>query len=114
MLVGDYKLAFKEFEKITGYKDVDEKLKTDANLLNVAPVVQTIRCPVPGTVIEVMVNKGQRIRRGDRVLMLEAMMMENEILAPWDGIVASVDVTKGIKVAAGDVLATISESKKDL
>ena len=44
MLVGDYKLAFKEFEKITGYKDVDEKLKTDANLLNVAPVVQTIRC----------------------------------------------------------------------
>ena len=40
--------------------------------------------------------------------------MENEIVAPWDGIVASVDVAKGIEVAAGDVLATISESKNEL
>lgn len=68
---------------------------------------KTVTSPMPSTILEVKVNAGQTVKRGETMFILEAMKMENEIPAPEDGVVASVDTTKGASVATGAVLATL-------
>ena len=65
---------------------------------------ETISAPMPGTVIGVNVKVGDTFKRGQVLLVLEAMKMENEILAPRDGRVLNVNTTKGSQVNSGDVL----------
>lgn len=67
-----------------------------------------IAAPMPGTIINVNKNKGDKVAKGDLLLVLEAMKMENEIMAPCDGTVANIHVTSGASVNAGDVLIEIS------
>ena len=69
---------------------------------------QTINAPMPGTILSVNVKPGQAVKKGDILVMLEAMKMENEIMAPNDGTVGAVNVTKGQSVQSGDVLLTIA------
>ena len=68
----------------------------------------TVSAPMPGTINAVKVSAGQTIKKGDVLVILEAMKMENEIMAPADGTVASVNVTKGASVNTGDVLVTLN------
>ena len=63
---------------------------------------------MPGKIIDVKVNVGDAVKRGDVVLILEAMKMENEIVAPEDGTVATINVAAGASVEAGTVLATLN------
>jgi len=70
---------------------------------NGAPVL----APMPGTVLEVKVNTEDKVFRGQVLIVLEAMKMENEIVAPKDGKVGSLKAVKGSPVKAGDVLLTI-------
>ena len=65
---------------------------------------ETISAPMPGTVVGVNVKVGDTFKRGQVLLVLEAMKMENEILAPRDGRVLNVNTTKGSAVNSGDVL----------
>lgn len=69
---------------------------------------QTITAPMPGTILNVNVNVGDTVKKGQVLLILEAMKMENEIVAPADGKVASVNVAKGASVNAGDVLVSLA------
>ena len=62
---------------------------------------------MPGTILEVRVTEGAAVKKGDILLILEAMKMENEIMAPCDGAVTSVSVTKGAAVESGTLLCTI-------
>jgi biotin carboxyl carrier protein len=62
---------------------------------------------MPGTVLDVKVTPGQAVKNGDVLLILEAMKMENEIMAPGDGTVDTVPVAKGASVNSGDVLVTL-------
>lgn len=68
----------------------------------------TVNSPMPGKIIDVKVDAGAAVKRGDVILILEAMKMENEIVAPQDGTVASVNVSAGDAVEAGAVLATLN------
>ena len=68
---------------------------------------EAVNCPMPGTILAVNVNAGDSIKKGQVLFILEAMKMENEIMASRDGVVASVSVTKGASVQTGDVLCTI-------
>ena len=63
---------------------------------------------MPGTILAVAAAPGQQVKAGDVLLVLEAMKMENEILAPADGAVASVAVAKGASVNTGDLLVTLA------
>lgn len=63
-----------------------------------------VTAPMPGTVIRIEKGEGQTVKAGDLVLVLEAMKMENEILAPADGTIANMNCTAGGTVAGGDVL----------
>lgn len=67
-----------------------------------------VSSPMPGKILSVKANVGQAIKKGEVILILEAMKMENEIVATDDGTIASINVTAGQTVEAGDLLATIN------
>ena len=69
---------------------------------------QTVSAPMPGTILKVNVSNGQAVKKGDVLMVLEAMKMENEILAANDGTVSSVNVTAGQSVESGTVLCTLN------
>ena len=69
---------------------------------------QSVEAPMPGNIISVNVKAGQAVKKGDVLLILEAMKMENEIMAPVDGTVASVTVAAGQTVQSGQQLLTIA------
>lgn len=66
-----------------------------------------VSAPMPGTIFEVRVNVGQQVKKGEVLLILEAMKMENEIMAPNDGVVSHISVSKGASVSSGDALVTL-------
>ena len=68
---------------------------------------EKITAPMPGTILAVNVTSGSAVKKGDVLMILEAMKMENEIMAPCDGAVTSVSVTKGAAVESGTLLCTI-------
>lgn len=63
-----------------------------------------VRAPMPGTVLKVNVKAGDSVKRGQSLIVLEAMKMENEITAPEDGIISVINVTSGKSAASGEVL----------
>ena len=63
---------------------------------------------MPGKILAVKANVGDSVKKGQVILILEAMKMENEIPAPKDGKVAQVVVTKGATVGAGDTLVVLA------
>lgn len=70
----------------------------------VAAGAATITAPMPGKILDVKVKAGQAVKRGEVVLILEAMKMQNEIMAPADGTIADVRVSAGQAVNTGDVM----------
>jgi len=66
-----------------------------------------IKSPLPGVIVAVKVNAGDKIKAGDVVAVLEAMKMENEIQSEYDGTVASVNVSQGDSILEGAVIVTI-------
>lgn len=73
------------------------------------PTVQSgsqamVNSPLPGTILAIKVSEGDAVSRGQTLVVLEAMKMENEIPAPADGKVSSIKVKKGDSVSTGDLL----------
>ena len=66
-----------------------------------------IKAPMPGTVVNVVVDPGQAVKSGDDLVFIEAMKMETPVKAPQDGTVASIEVAKGEAVDSGKVLVTL-------
>ena len=69
---------------------------------------ETVVSPMPGNILSVNVQNGSAVKKGDVLMILEAMKMENEIMAPCDGTVTSVSVQKGAAVESGAVLCIIA------
>jgi len=68
---------------------------------------EPIKAPLPGVILGVKVNAGTSVKRGEILLILEAMKMENEIVAPRDGVVTQIVANKGSAVNTGDVLVML-------
>lgn len=66
-----------------------------------------VKAPLPGVVTAINVNVGQKVKKGETVVVLEAMKMENNIAAECDGTVTSVCVAQGDSVMEGTVLVTV-------
>ena len=67
-----------------------------------------IKAPMPGTILKMNVKVGDSVKSGDVVCVLEAMKMENDICAPQDGVVSSIEVAQGASVATDAVLVTLA------
>lgn len=67
-----------------------------------------VMAPMPGKILAIKAKVGQSVKKGEVIMLLEAMKMENEIVAPEDGTVASIDTSEGASVEAGTVLATLN------
>jgi len=67
-----------------------------------------IEAPMPGKILGIKANVGDAVKKGQVIMVLEAMKMENEIVASEDGTVASINVAVNAAVEAGDVLATLN------
>jgi biotin carboxyl carrier protein len=70
-------------------------------------VGEAVKAPMPGGIWDVKVSVGTRVKKGEVLLILEAMKMENEIIAPLDGVVAQIMVSKGATVVTNDVLLVL-------
>jgi biotin carboxyl carrier protein len=66
--------------------------------------IRSVKAPMPGLVLNVMVSEGSAVIKGDSLLVLEAMKMENMIKSPADGIIKKVSISKGDKVEKNDIL----------
>ena len=67
-----------------------------------------VAAPMPGKILAIKANNGQAVKKGEVIMILEAMKMENEITAPEDGTIASINVGVGDSVESGDTLATLN------
>ena len=69
---------------------------------------EKVPSPLPGVIIEISVKEGQQVKQGQKLVILEAMKMENEIPAPKDGTVTEILVQKGDTLQEGDPIVTIA------
>lgn len=67
-----------------------------------------VKAPMPGTIVDTKVSVGDRVSARQVLCILEAMKMENEILSPSDGVIASINAPKGASVNTGDVIITLN------
>ena len=96
-----------EIEEMTGAPAAPAPVAAPAAAPAASGAGESITSPMPGNILAVNVSNGSAVKKGDVLMILEAMKMENEIMAPCDGTVTSVSVTKGAAVESGALLCTI-------
>ena len=69
---------------------------------------EVVKSPMPGNILKINVAQGQAVKEGDTLIVLEAMKMENDVVAPRDGTVAQIVVTKGAVVETGSPLVILA------
>jgi biotin carboxyl carrier protein len=70
--------------------------------------IEVVEAPMPGKIVDILVEPGAEVKSGEAVIILEAMKMQNEILSPIDGIVGKVPVKQGDIVNKNDILIEIN------
>ena len=99
-----------ELEELTGAAPAPAAAPPPAPAAAPAPVPaggEQVNAPMPGTILSVNVAVGDSVKRGQVLMILEAMKMENEIMCPRDGWVTAIQAAKGAAVESGTPLFTI-------
>lgn len=99
-------------ENVITAEDVNIKKSTAITSDPAKPVYsgtgETVKSPMPGTILDIKVNEGTRVKKGDLVIILEAMKMENEVFSPTDGTVSKILISKGSNVESNQILMVIN------
>ena len=97
-----------ELEELTGAAPAPAPAAAPASAPSPAPAGgEQVTAPMPGTILAVNVAVGDSVKRGQVLMILEAMKMENEILCPRDGRVTAIQAAKGAAVESGAPLCII-------
>ena len=97
---------FKEQQQQSTEQDQSEKADTNIKASSTGNGI-IVTAPMPGTIIGVNVQIGDSVKAGQVLCILEAMKMENEIVAPEDGRISEITVSKGAQVESGDTLVRL-------
>ena len=90
--------------EVTISNALDELIKNMGIQRGRTKIVNAIKAPMPGLILEISVEVGQTVKENDPLLILEAMKMENSFLSPRDGVIKSIAVEKGNAVDKGQLL----------
>lgn len=96
-----------ELEELTGAAPAPAPAAAPAAPAAAPAGGEQVTSPMPGTILDVKVSQGAAVKKGDVLMILEAMKMENEIMCPCDGKVASIHAAKGAAVESGTLLCVI-------
>ena len=97
-----------ELEELTGAAPAPAAAPPAPAPASAAPAGgEQVTSPMPGTILDVKVSQGASVKKGDVLMILEAMKMENEIMCPCDGKVASINAANGAAVESGTLLCVI-------
>ena len=98
-----------------GFLNIDEsfyKTRISSKFENrkkyTAPDPRMILSFIPGTVLDILVKAGQKVKKGDNLMILDAMKMQNNLKCPRDGKIKNIPVIKGDKVSKGTVLIVLA------
>ncbi len=99
-------LAGREFECVVE----DERLVSIRKVAGIAATSHEthVKAPMPGLIVKLLKNVGDHVKKGESLLLIEAMKMENELKAPADGVVREINAQAGRPVDKGQVLITLS------
>ncbi len=87
---------------------VRKRLPNEAKPASTGSVLKTINAPLPGNIFKLNVKEGDTVKKGETLLIMEAMKMENNILAEFDGIVKTIKIKEGDVVLQNDVLIELN------
>ncbi|HHT67462.1 MAG TPA: biotin/lipoyl-binding protein [Erysipelotrichaceae bacterium] len=101
-----YRVELEEIEQIDS-APIEERKRAESKKIIGTETVKQVVSPIQGQVTDIKVKVGDKVRKGDVLLLIEAMKLENEIVSTFDGQVAEILVTKGQNVKARDVIVII-------
>lgn len=95
--------------EVQSLSEIDEKLEAMGVGARAAFGIETLKAPMPGMVLSIPVQEGQAVKKGDTLIVLEAMKMENALKAPHDAIIGAIKAEAGKPVEKGAVLLSFAE-----
>ena len=101
-----YRVELEAIEQVDS-APLEEKRKQESKKINNNSGAKEVVSPIQGQVTNVKVKLGDKVQKGDVLLIIEAMKLENEVVSPFEGQVSEILVTKGQNVKANDVVITI-------
>lgn len=101
-----YRVELEEIEQVDS-APLEEKKKIDSKRITNNDSGKEVASPIQGQVTNIKVKVGDKVQKGDVLLIIEAMKLENEVVSPFEGQVAEILVTKGQNVKAKDVIVII-------
>jgi len=105
----EYRVSVAEGGDISGIAPLDSgAAASDTDKNQSTGAAEAVKAPLAGTVIALQIREGQGVKKGDALIILEAMKMETAVSAPRDGVVLSLKVAAGTKVDVGDELITLA------
>ena len=101
-----YRVELEEIEQVDS-APLEEKRKQESKKIVDNSGAKEVVSPIQGQVTNIKVKVGDKVQKGDVLIIVEAMKLENEVVSPFEGQVADILVTKGQNVKAKDVILTI-------
>ena len=101
-----YRVELEEIEQVDT-APLEEKKRQESKRIVDNSGAKEVVSPIQGQVTNIKVKVGDKVQKGDVLLIVEAMKLENEVVSPFEGQVAEILVTKGQNVKAKDVIVTI-------
>ena len=104
-----YRVELESIEQVASTAVTETKKEEKANAPAPAATGEgrPVESPIQGTVVNVKVNAGAKVKKGDVLVVVEAMKLENDVVSPYDGVVGDILVKKGDNITAKQTIVTI-------